>query len=526
MAKGKRIKQSIIDFAAKLIDKNDVFQEKLAKNIVYFGMGIENLAAAFINGSDNIQERFSRLLLILHYNTAKYMHEKKKKVNIDKRKLVHNAGVLFIVATAMVTIYSNFTCFEYSYNGKVLGYIKEQEDVNRILDLASSEISKEYSSKIKIDPKENISFKRVSKTDRTLDTEDQVLRKFTYLSDIKSKGSAIMIDGKQFVICSSKDDAENTLEEVQKKILGENDLSKYSKVGFKQKVKIKEVDVPVTSISSMDQAVARIMDGGIKKETYEIQDGDTIFDLCMKFDISMDEFFEMNPEIKESQFIAPGDVISLTKIAPALTVITVETSTFAEPIPFETEYKDDSDLYIGDERIAQEGADGKQSIRAKLTKENGKIVKRKDLSKEVIQAPVKQIVLKGTTERPKTAATGHLIFPVPGGMVTSEFGYRWGRTHTGLDIAGHTGLPIRAADGGTVVNASYSGGYGLCIDIDHGNGMKTRYAHCSSVTVSVGSKVYQGQYIGNVGNTGNSTGPHCHFEVIVNGSHVNPRNYL
>lgn len=106
--------------------------------------------------------------------------------------------------------------------------------------------------------------------------------------------------------------------------------------------------------------------------------------------------------------------------------------------------------------------------------------------------------------------------------MTSGFGPRWGRMHTGLDLAAPTGSPIYASDGGTVIRAGYYGGYGNCLDIDHGNGRVTRYAHCSKLLVSSGEQVYQRQQIALVGSTGNSTGPHLHFEVRLNGSAVNP----
>ena len=528
MAKGKVCKR-ITDFAAGLVEKNDKMQIKLAKFCSYILISIGNIAAASVNATDNNLERISRLILKLKYRLAKYIDETKhriKKANINKRKWVYNIGVLFLVTIATVVVYNSATCFEYSYNDKVLGYVKDQEDVNRILELASDELSKEHNLNLKINSDENISYKRVSKTDRTMDSEDMVLKKFTYLSDISTTATAINIDGKDFVLCSDEKAAKDVLKKVQKEILGEDDLSKYKSVKFKEDVELKEVKTSLTAVNSEKQAVEKVLSGGMETETYEIKEGDTVFDLCNKFGITQEELGEMNPTIAETGFIGVGDVIVLNKPAAALTVVTVEVSTFAEPIEFETEYRDDSDLYKGDTRVYQKGEDGKKKVKAKLIKENGKTVKRKDLSSEVLQEPVKEIVFRGTTERPKTAATGNLIFPVPGGTITSEFGYRWGRLHTGLDIAGYIGLPIRAADGGTVVTAGYSGGYGLCIDINHGNGMKTRYAHCSSLSVSVGDKVYQGQNIGYVGNTGNSTGPHCHFEVIINGTQVNPRGYV
>ena len=112
------------------------------------------------------------------------------------------------------------------------------------------------------------------------------------------------------------------------------------------------------------------------------------------------------------------------------------------------------------------------------------------------------------------------------GTISSPYGKRGRGFHTGIDIANKRGTTVSAAAGGKVTSAGWSGGYGYCIIVDHGNGMKTRYAHLSKILVSVGDSVSRGEKIGEVGSTGNSTGPHLHFEVIVNGSTKNPINYL
>ncbi|HVF13496.1 MAG TPA: peptidoglycan DD-metalloendopeptidase family protein [Acidimicrobiales bacterium] len=118
-----------------------------------------------------------------------------------------------------------------------------------------------------------------------------------------------------------------------------------------------------------------------------------------------------------------------------------------------------------------------------------------------------------------------MVWPASG-AVTSGFGMRWGRLHSGIDIGAGYGAPIRAAQSGTVILAGYNGGYGNCVVIDHGNGLSTLYGHMSSVDVSEGQSVDAGDYIGDVGSTGNSTGPHLHFETRVGGEADNPMRYL
>ena len=102
---------------------------------------------------------------------------------------------------------------------------------------------------------------------------------------------------------------------------------------------------------------------------------------------------------------------------------------------------------------------------------------------------------------------------------------RWGRLHAGIDIGVATGTPIRAAAAGVVVFAGWAGGYGNLVVVDHGGGIATAYAHQQRIYVT-GGPVSQGQVLGEVGSTGNSTGPHLHFEVRVGGNPVDPLAYL
>ncbi len=118
-----------------------------------------------------------------------------------------------------------------------------------------------------------------------------------------------------------------------------------------------------------------------------------------------------------------------------------------------------------------------------------------------------------------------LIWPVSG-PITSGFGMRWGRIHEGIDIAVPSGTPVHAAASGTVIYAAWMTGYGNLVVLDHGSGLATAYAHNSSLLVSVGQHVSQGQTISLSGSTGHSTGPHVHFEVRVNGVAVDPLRYL
>ena len=233
----------------------------------------------------------------------------------------------------------------------------------------------------------------------------------------------------------------------------------------------------------------------------------------------------MNPKITDNTTIHIGDKFVTQQEIPLLTVETIEISTFAESIDYETVTKESSSYYKGDTVVTQAGKKGKARVTARLTKQNGITVEREDLETETITAPVDKIIVKGTKPVPAKKGTGTFRKPV-NVAVYRGYGMRWGRMHYGLDYAAPTGTPIYAADGGTVTKSGWSGAYGYVVVIDHGANRKTLYAHCSRLLVSAGTKVYKGQQIAAVGSTGRSTGPQCHFEIFINGANVNPANYV
>jgi len=138
--------------------------------------------------------------------------------------------------------------------------------------------------------------------------------------------------------------------------------------------------------------------------------------------------------------------------------------------------------------------------------------------------------IRAAQEQAGSSGTGQpsaagLVWPCDG-VVVSGFGLRWGRMHEGIDIGCAFGTPNRAAASGTVIYSGWLGGYGNLVVVDHGNGLSTAYAHATTLLVGVGQSVSQGETVSLVGSTGNSSGPHLHFEVRVNGQAVDPLLYL
>ncbi len=200
---------------------------------------------------------------------------------------------------------------------------------------------------------------------------------------------------------------------------------------------------------------------------------------------------------------------------------------------YETEYEYDDTRYEGVRRTLREGRDGRTRRRYRVTYSEDRIVSRELIDEEVLSEAQNRHVCIGTKPLPEglrsALPTGTYIYPYDG-LITSVFGWRiLGNSndfHQGLDICGPRGGIIVAADGGEVIEAGVSRGYGNYVKIRHNETVVTRYAHCDSILVSVGDYVAQGDAIATLGDTGNATGVHVHFEVISDGATVDPLPYM
>ncbi|MDO5477972.1 MAG: peptidoglycan DD-metalloendopeptidase family protein [Clostridia bacterium] len=198
---------------------------------------------------------------------------------------------------------------------------------------------------------------------------------------------------------------------------------------------------------------------------------------------------------------------------------------FYEAIPYETITIEDPEMYVGETAVDAEGVTGEKYIEHTYNKLNGETVNEYVSGEYMVTEVENRVVRKGTKAYPKGKANGNFINPTKG-VLTSPFGPRWGRMHNGIDVGAPNGTPMYAADGGTVIYSGWMSGYGYLVQIDHKNGFTTYYAHCSALHVKVGDKVNQGDLIADMGSTGNSTGPHLHFEVRLNNVPQNPLNYV
>lgn len=516
---------SIWDLCANIIVAADEILDE-AEEILHDGKeGIWNVTAAAVVGYDKLADLISWAAWRTFVSFARNAHDTRIRILAKGKSILKHSAIGLVVLVGMVAIYASSTDYEYSYNGRALGIVSEQRDVLEILDLISEELSHEYGSNISINADTDITFRPVISIGKEIDDADTVLKRFTYMGDIQAQAYAIVVDGELIATVESQKIAEEVLQSIKDIYAKTGSGKKYEEVSFKEEVKIQPYDTTLAGISSKNATIKKIKSGRQQESTYEVKSGDTLYGICEKLGVTFNELKKMNPNISENTVLHIGDKFVTQEEVPLLTVRTVEVATFAEKVKYKTEYQKSSSYYEGEKIVQRAGSNGKAKITARLVKENGKTVSRKDLNKEIIKQPVSKIVIKGTKKVPPKKGTGQLQRPVAVGVYRG-YGPRWGRWHYGLDYAASTGTPIHAADGGTVISAGWSGAYGMRIMIDHGGNIKTLYAHCSALYVSAGQQVYKGQTIAAVGSTGRSTGPHCHFEVFVNGANVNPANYV
>lgn len=291
-------------------------------------------------------------------------------------------------------------------------------------------------------------------------------------------------------------------------------------IGFEEEVEVVETYASVDEITDLDTAISMVTKDQETNKIYEVVSGDCLSVVAEKNNTTVSKIVEMNELLQEDSVLQIGDEIVVTVPEPELSVVATEQTTYEEEYDLPVEYVDNDSWYTNQEQMVQEGSKGYRQVTAMVTLRNGEETNREVVQENVVTQAVPTIIEKGTQEPPT------YIKPISGGNMTSKFGKRWGRMHEGIDWSCPVGTAVKASCAGTVASAGWSNGYGYCITITHSDGKQTRYGHLSKILVSAGDKVTQGEKIALSGNTGRSTGPHVHFEIIVGGNQVNPLNYL
>lgn len=447
-----------------------------------------------------------------------------KSTNIDFKKVLAVFMIVVMIGlsyTAYKINEINTRAFAVSLDGEQIGVVRTEEEALKIMEDIKNDLSATYSADCVLD--KELSFEPTHVKDDELTKNETLKNTIKSNIDFLVAGYTISIDGKSIGTVKSEKDAKYIIDSIKEPYTS-NVEGELKEVKILEHFEITKNEVPLNTLTTPADLTELIKVGTEEIKTHVVEVGESFWTIAMMYDTTVDELIEANPDKNPSK-LQIGDEVKLVVPTSMLTVATVEKVEYTKDTEYETVVEESSSMYKNQQKVKVEGQKGESFVVSNQVKHNGILVEEEIINEEVIKKPVDELVVKGTKEIPKTMATGIFMMPTRG-RFTSGYGSRWGRMHRGIDIAASTGSPIYAADGGTVTHSGWQGTYGYMIEIDHGNGYKTRYAHASKLLVGKGKKVYKGQHIANVGNTGRSTGPHLHLEVLKNGVHVNPSKYV
>ena len=289
---------------------------------------------------------------------------------------------------------------------------------------------------------------------------------------------------------------------------------------FVERVEVYENYVSPDEIADIDEQVTEVTKEKESNKIYVVESGDCLSVIAMDHDTTVSSIMSLNGMSDADAIIRDGQELIIAVPEPDLKIRVTMGEVYEEDYNADAVIIENDSWYTTKEVVHEEGTPGHRERNDVVVYENGSEVSRTLVQENILVESTPAVIERGTIIPPT------YIKPLAGGRYTSGFGRRWGRMHKGVDWACPVGTTVYASCAGTVIQAAYSGGYGNVVVISHPDGRMTRYAHNSKLAVKVGQHVEQGETIAYSGSTGRSTGPHVHFELYINGSAVNPLDYI
>jgi murein DD-endopeptidase MepM/ murein hydrolase activator NlpD len=437
------------------------------------------------------------------------------------------AGTVAVVVVSLVIVNSH--AIGVSINGQSVGYVADVEFFSSLVEDVRNELSVENNGATILIADQNVALADSSRNAESIPylNKEQLKQTLTNAGIAAVSAYSITVDGNSIVTLPTEVEAIALVDSIIEQFADPNNEVEYAWI---EDVAIENTIAPLGTLdmTTSGAALDLLLTGNVEIESYEIKPGDTLWDIAYQRGVSVDEILEYNPDMSAT-LIHIGDIVQFNRLLPYVHMTTTETAIMPEPIQFETIQEKSAEVYIGQKKIQTPGVLGQREVTRLITKVNGEVKESIDLNTVILSEPQPQIELIGTAIRPASGGVdtgGENVLHRPMDYLSVSSYYGGARAHKGVDFSTHVGTPIYASASGTVVSAGWAGAYGLCIVINHGNGIQTLYGHCSSLNVGAGQAVAQGQVIAASGNTGRSTGPHLHFEVRINGVQVNPLPYI
>ncbi len=430
---------------------------------------------------------------------------------------------LLVAAIAIAANANRPKLFAVMVDGEVVGHTDDKDLVGEMIARLSEEEAFRIGAEVKV--ASEIAYEKIKcEKDSAVNEPDDLGQILKERISFVALGYVICIDGEDVVALGSEEEARGTLSDLRDnyvKTIVEPGHATCDEVLIKEKIDIAEKEISSLLFRNRDEAGTILTRGTDKMLSYTVQRGDSLWAIANANHMSVEDLRKANPEV-QGDLIKEGENLNLVVPDPYVTLSSRETVTYTKSIPYSVQVTYDSSMWPWQETVTQEGKSGQKQIVERITRENGKEVSRTRISETVISHPVPKKLIRGNKQVP-AMGSGELAWPVQG-TITSKYGWRWGSFHRGVDIGAPSGTEIKAADSGVVTFTGWNGGYGNLVKINHGR-IQTWYAHLSKIAVKTGDKVEKGAVIGYVGSTGNSTGPHLHFEVHVEGVAKDPLDF-
>ena len=472
---------------------------------------------------------------------------------------VIKTGLTYIFAIALscaIIMFVNFSdkfqlrpknVYKVYLDGKEIGNVKDKNELEEYINEEQKELKEKYNvNKVYVpegvDIQKCITYKKDVKTAKQINNIIKEKKPFTvegYKVTIKTNSS----EEEDIIInVLDKDMFDKAIKSVVEAFVSKEDVKNYENdtqpeiketgtliedIYVDQNINIKHGYISTDEEIFTDEKTLTkyLLFGSLKEDQYyTVEEGDTIESIAYKNKLATEEFLIVNPEFTSSNnILSVGQQVKVGLINPIVDVVVETHNVIDQASQYKTVTQEDASMDYGKEVVVSEGQDGMDRLTTKIKTVNGETTNVVIVSSETLTPSVDKVVKVGT----KIYAGGGTA-PIMSGSwawptisqyyISSYFGYRWGKVHEAIDIAGSgEGSPIYAAGSGVVVTSQNKGSLGNHITIDHGNGYYTLYAHLHSRNVTVGQTVQRGQQIGTMGHTGFATGTHLHFGLYRNG---------
>ena len=453
-------------------------------------------------------------------------------------------------------------------DGKLVGAVNSKSSLEKYIDKEQQELKDEFNVD-KVYIPNGIDIEKCVTHNAKILSEKEIYEKIKESKSFTIKGYVVSIksdDDKEIKVnVLKKNMFDKAVNKVLKAFVSSKEISDYKNdtqkaiettgslienIEIEEKITITEAYLSTDEVifTDVDTLTKYLLFGSLDKdEEYTVKPGDTIETVAFNNKLGVEEFLIVNPEFTSSNnLLSVGQKVSIALIDPIFSIVVEKHIVEDMDKPFNTVEKEDSSIYSGQTKVQTEGVVGTQRVTEKIKYVNGEAQPAVITNVTTIKEPIDKVVLKGTKsygsnytgEGTPAVTTGSWGWPtISPYIITSYYGFRWGRLHAGIDISGcGFGSPIYSIGEGTVsavtnncadrgyYGSKCGGGYGNAVRVKYSNGMEVIYSHImgSNIRVSVGQHVSKGQIVGYMGNSGSSTGTHLHFQVNMPSGSVNP----